>query len=387
MYYYLCLNLFDINNHDNCFMRRLKIMNLKDSYNDILSDSKYWIRYDNKIWQDITVESMLNDIDKCQSFIYSLLMREGGTFLNSKYLRITKARAQHTVSSFLLGILLKEMLNIDMKALPRPTGNYHTSFIYFWTLTSLYHDMAYEIENRSKNMYLKCNTIEDFEREYDIKYSLLKKSNYSELFRQYYKYRIEYGNGVADSANSHKIDHGICCGILLYNALMEKYYSYHSEPKAKYDFSEEWKYSKNFPEYALVISETIARHNIWVSNEKTKDIYEKYNLNKLITDSFVKDEIKFGKSENLLLLLGIVDTIDPIKAFQKDDKCSILADIDISFKVKKKEFSLSSDEYINKKLFKKWKCLQDWLNIEVELKDTSTLMFQIIKDADLLLTA
>lgn len=362
-------------------------MNLKDNYNDILSNQKYWIRYSNKIWKNITVESLLNDTDKCQKFIYDLLISEGGAFINSKDLRITKTRAQHTVSSFLLGILLKEKLNIDMKSLPRPTGNYHTSFIYFWTLTSLYHDMAYNIESKSKNMYRKCKTIEDFEKEFNIEYSLLEKSNYSELFSQYYKYRIDYGNGNTESSNLHKIDHGICCGILLYNALMKSYYSYLNKPKEKYDFTEGWKYSKNFPEYALVISETIARHNIWVSNEKTKDIYENYNLNKLIADSFDKDKIKFGKSENLLLLLGIVDTIDPIKAFHKDDKCSILADIDILFRAKKKEFFLLSDVYINKELFNKWKCLQDWLNIEVELNDASTLTFQIIKDDELLLTA
>ncbi len=362
-------------------------MNLKDNYNDILSDQKYWIRYRNKIWENITVESLLNDTDRCQEFIYDLLMTEGGTFIKSKYLRITKARAQHTVSLFLLGILLKEKLNIDMKSLPRPTGNYHTSFIYFWTLTSLYHDMAYDIEDKSKNMYIKCKTIEDFEKEFNIEYSLLEKTNYSELFSQYYKYRIDYGNGNTSSAVSHKIDHGICCGILLYNALMKSYYSYLNKPKAKYDFTEGWKYSKKFPDFALVISETIARHNIWVANENTKDIYDEYNLNELISDSFKKDKIKFGKSENLLLLLGIVDTIDPIKAFYKNDICtSILDNIYISFKPSKKEFLLSSDKYFDKKIYKKWKCLQDWLNIEVELND-STFKFQIVKDADLLLTA
>ncbi|MGN0005666.1 MAG: hypothetical protein ACI37Z_06825 [Candidatus Gastranaerophilaceae bacterium] len=352
-----------------------------DYYSEIIKNKDNWTR---KLLKSIDYSSVeeLFSIDVARDFVYTILMSEGGAFLNKKELQIPEERIFHTVSSFLFGILLKDKLSFDMRDIPRPTGNYHTSFMYFWTMTCLYHDMAYTLEKNSNIIYKDCLTIHTFIEKHGIKYNMLDETKNKELFEQYYKYRVECGDENKQK-KSHKIDHGICCGLLLYDSLMNKYYNHIENKKnIKYDFSEPWKYSSEFPKCALRISETIARHNIWISNDENYNVYEKYGLNGLIKESFAFDRIQYGERENLLLLLGLVDTIEPVKKFYKSNNelllIDILKDLLFDFDTRNKEIKIYSPKLIDYKVFNKWSCLSDWLNIDVEFID-STIKFNIVK--------
>lgn len=364
-----------------------KFLTLFDWYNLILANEKYWSRH---IFNKPCTQNaeLLANAKKCQDFVHNILIVEDQGLNNETNLRISEKRSQHTVSSFLLGVLLKEQLTLDMKTLPRPTGNYNTSFIYFWSMVSLYHDMAYEIEYNSYKNYKDVLTVDDFIKKYKIKYNLLDVSNYSKLFKQYYLYRIENGNPSKN--RDHKIDHGICCGILLYNALMKAYYA-RTNIKTKDELKEDWKCSKAFPEYALLISETIARHNIWEpTDNKIIALYEKYALNKLIKQSHYINKT-YESNENLFLLLGIVDTIDPIKALKRKEKTDFLIDIALKnttmyFNSKNKSFRISNSNYIDEKKYDDWKSLERWLGVDV-MYEKSNLQIKVSPSKSELKTA
>lgn len=218
--------------------------------------------------------------------------------------RITEFRAQHTVASFLLGAVVKEELSLDIRDWIRlyDSKSSDTSFGFFWSLICLTHDVAYHWERNSKKMLAHVPTAETFCQHNGIRYNLLDQVDNAELIRNYYHYR---------AVVSGQIDHGIAGAILIYDALMT---FYNEGTKMSSMNLCGLRLRNNFPDFCLRIAETVALHNMWRASDKTIDTYKEYQLDALIPDGCNR-EIVFYKDDTLLFLLGLIDTIDPIKGF------------------------------------------------------------------------
>lgn len=131
---------------------------------------------------------------------------------------------------------------------------------------------------------------------------------------------------------------------------------------------DDWKYSKRFPEYALKIAETISRHNLWIATDNTMEKYKEYELFELIPQTKWFSKISYSEDDSLLFLLGLVDTLDPIKSFAKSDTgCyEVLKNINVSFNSRNKEIYIHSSKYFSKDVMNKWYELSSWMSLDVE---------------------
>lgn len=275
----------------------------------------------------------LFDGDNSLKFISSIFSAESANIKIAKCIKlITPFRAKHTVSAYLLGTIIRDKLQFDTRnwrRLPKessPSG----SFKLFWSWICLFHDIGYYYEEHS-DKYLVFSQLEDLEKELGIENDLLSFSAYPDLIRKYYKKRV---NDMRPA-----IDHGIVGAILLFDALMDL-------ANGDKPYSEIRKYSSFFAK----ICDTIALHNMWRATEKTLLEYQQNNLYELIPSEDNRHMVFYRKNP-LLFLLGIVDTIEPIKFFCRDKRYKhpvthrdVLSDIKMAFIVNsgKKEIRISS---------------------------------------------
>ena len=107
--------------------------------------------------------------------------------------------------------------------------------------------------------------------------------------------------------SQNKLDHGIVAGLYLFDKLLKIRQEKFNNRNSRLNWSEEL-----IPQYAQVCH-AITCHNIWLPDDKTKVEYEEYGLNSLIEgyNSISIDDFP------LLFILGLVDTIDPIKNYHR----------------------------------------------------------------------
>lgn len=342
--------------------------NFYEEYKELLKNYSSWFRFPKKrIHDEFSFETLLTPLNS-NNFIRLM-------FFNENYINLVNKvkypdddsidRGVHTVSAFFMGIMLKEKLKISVKAIPRVCGDYHKSFLFFWAMICLAHDITYRIE-REKSIK-EYKTLDDFVEKNKIQYNLLNETQYSQLFRNYYKYRYD----APVVGRKSRIDHGITCGIIIYDALMRRYYLDVKTKKEVPIFiaEDEWKFNKNFKKSAIKISETIARHNLWIADKKSKKYYEKYNLFELIEDDSSFAKVAYAEKDSLLFLLGLVDSLEPYKCCGKDNKTDIydlLQNIEIKFNSKNKYFTMTSKQYIDKDVINGWKTISKWLELKTE---------------------
>ncbi len=214
---------------------------------------------------------------------------------------ITSFRAVHTVSSFLLGLTIKNALSFDTRNWRHLPGekNAKGSFELFWSWICLFHDIGYKYEESSEQ-YCSYKRVEDLISALSIKNNLLDESENSELIKKYYEKRI--------NSKEARLDHGIVGALLLYDALM-------SLSKDIETYSSIVRYKA----FYVKICDTIALHNMWRATIESVDEYCKHGLEELIPD-MDQHHIIFYKDDPVLFLLALVDTIDPIKAFCRDNR-------------------------------------------------------------------
>lgn len=260
----------------------------------------------------------------------------------------------HINSVFFLGLLiyhktgLKEKFNLDRNA-----PGYQT-FPFIWFLISLYHDNAYHIEKDSE-MVKNNRSLTQLCSNFNIEYNLFENrvrgvsSRLMNCCENYFKYRVE---------ESKVIDHGIFGGLLLYDRLLKI-------RRRKASVGEEnlfWGEALE-DQYKLAAS-AIATHNIWMPNKNQHEMYSNYKLNELI--SFIP--LKF-RNFNFLYLLGIIDTIDPIKTFIDDgiSERYIFENLKMEFKKSSILFSVVKASKLDfQKLIKKCNYYVGWLDVKVE---------------------
>ena len=163
--------------------------------------------------------------------------------------------------------------------------------------------------------------------------------------------------------NAKKIDHGIFAGFYFYDRLLK----IRQEKILNHETTLFW--GKELEEQYAQVATAIAVHNIWLPKEKDFEEYKKYNLDKIITDF---KPIEF-KDYPLLYILGIVDTIDPMKTYMRDEFTpkEILESIEIEFNENKVVFRNGKKSKLDfKKMTNSAIGLKNWLKVGIEFTDS-----------------
>lgn len=267
-------------------------------------------------------------------------------------------RIKHTNSIFFLGILLYEKTDLRSPFFEEENANEYRRFPFLWFLACLFHDFGFTIETDRKSIF-GIKNIEDLMRTYDIQNCLLDSCplNVNEtlfsLIGPYFDFRLKEHN---------VIDHGIFAGFYFYDKLKRIRENKFNRGDTGHFWNEELE-----EQYAQVAS-AVATHNMWIPGEGDFVLYRRYKLDRL-TEDF--KPIKFNDFP-LLYLLGIVDTIDPIKLYQRKGIApdEILSSIHMGFyggwitfmngKKSKLDFEL---------LIEKAKSLKGWIDVDIEFRE------------------
>jgi len=210
------------------------------------------------------------------------------------------SKANHSSLIFLLGVIIN--YNCFKKAGIYEGNNTsgYPQFSFVWFLTCLFHDIAYELENKCKNN-VEFNNISEFK----IKNKLLERNEYNNaheallnVVEPYYNYRISF----------NKRDHGIIGGLYLYDNLIK--------------IREDKDWNSDLDLFYADAAAAIATHNIWFKDK---------NAISAIKELKEIKSVSFNDS-SLLFLLGLVDSIDPLKIYSCIDNPSyILNNLLLSF--------------------------------------------------------
>ncbi|MCR5457667.1 MAG: hypothetical protein K6F14_06295 [Clostridiales bacterium] len=196
-------------------------------------------------------------------------------------LPISNMRCAHSLSVFLLGIVIYKVLKRKKRILNWYGDNYNSG-LYVWYLTCLFHDIGYYYENN------------EIELDKSIINGCKHLNNY-DLGLNYYNYR----KNVASDYNG--IDHGVCGGFLLFNELNNIFHNHND--------NEELCYDDDVKKLYKIAAEAIVRHNMYVPNtDSQKNQYRELGLNDLI-DS----KIQYNMNNPFAFLLCLCDTLEPIK--------------------------------------------------------------------------
>lgn len=230
-----------------------------------------------------------------------------------------KGKHQHTVSLYLLGLLLKTDISCYLKQKMKTFFNVGEwcEYEYTWYLTCLYHDVTSVIE-RNDTYKERIKGVGE-SRFFKLKTNFRRFPK--KLYINYARYRIKSGS----------LEHGIIAGTELFDALYEAFekntqnHNWEESPvftKGRVNWRRE-----HVPHFAY-IADAICCHNIWLAperDEKLRAIYEKANLRELIIRS---DEDKLSFEEYpLQFILCLLDTIEPVKRFEPDVPTIVLDNI------------------------------------------------------------
>ncbi|KIA93287.1 hypothetical protein OA93_22185 [Flavobacterium sp. KMS] len=261
----------------------------------------------------------------------------------------------HINSVFFLGLLVYYKTGFQREFNLNVNEPGYKTFPFIWFLIALYHDNAYHIEKDNK-LLSKNKTLDNLYENYDIQNKLLDEyldSTSRILFDccgDYYNYRVN---------ECKVIDHGLFGGIILFDRLVKI-----RREKSKYQDLDSLFWGEALEGQYKLAAFSIAMHNIWMPEKKQSKLYKDYNLGKLIDFKPLKFN-DFG----FLYLLGIIDTIDPIKAFfEKDiDEQYIYDNLYLDFTENSLELSCKENSNLDFKiLVDKAKSLHGWLDVEVK---------------------
>ena len=258
-----------------------------------------------------SLDEFITDDKRSAEFIMSL--SEGIKFkapdAKSDLYNVAQARARHSAIIYLFGSVI--INNID--GLKELTLN-DEYFDSIWLLASLNHDIGYTLKDLLKGdtdyrLKYKNYLLRDKYEEKELqtlngffgKYSRYFAYTYEEI-EAYDLYAREFHSRRPDY---EKVDHGILGGVYLF------------DKKIRYCIKEKK------PEYDYIITKaaaiTIAQHNIFKSPNAENDNKYPRSLAKLYSTS----RFKINKDTLILLILSLIDTVDCIKRFSKNNNSGI----------------------------------------------------------------
>ena len=301
-----------------------------------------------------------------------------------------KGKHVHTLILYLLGCCLQSWL---VKPLQNqlltyiPTADELYDFNYVWYLTCLYHDTASVIENSEWhkgvssdiNFHLGKHNIMNNVYEHSWEKKSLKPYTYSEnVIKNYFRYRVEY---------CHSIDHGILAGYLLYDRLISNY----NETWKKYRRNSTFDDYNNFYYNGLcwriehqslfaIVADAIIAHNIWHSDDKV--LFQSYGLDSLVKSNKFSFEKNMSFEKNTLaFILGLLDTIEPTKFFDKESPMKVLKSINLEcdnvYRIRRIKISLLDKLAAQNDWLEKLESMENWLNVKVDTVDLNTRLITI----------
>ena len=330
---------------------------LYDIYMEILKDRSWFYYTESKTEICDQNDPVAWALQNPTVFIYNYFQTGGkSTLLLRDYFdaRNTDSRMRHVISSYFLGIWLREQIPALKKSLDQylehacdaiheecmqsesPTIG-GAQFLYIWFMSCLYHDMGYVIEDsdtmKGSVRKLRCKVFDTLNG--SCNNSSLPKSPGDMVpttlfsgYRNYFRMCTEKGE-IFRQRNC--LDHGISAGILLYKLMKENYENKKEEKgtrKDSFEFNNLLWSQKLLDTLVSQAAWAIIAHNIWLlptdAEDKKKRVYEEYGLKDLIRD----DPLIEPDKHPLLFLLCLVDSLEPLK---RDDKIDKLKDIYISF--------------------------------------------------------
>lgn len=297
----------------------------------------------------------LNDAMTHKEFIFRYFKRGGKVevfdSIGSDFLEIRYPN--HINSVFFLGLLVYNNTGLKEKFKLGNNAPGYQTFPFIWFLISLYHDNAYHIEKDSE-LIKNNNNLTQLRTNFNIEHYLFENrvsavsSRLIDCCENYFKYRIE---------KRKVIDHGIFGGLLLYDRLLK----IRRRKATAHEDSLFWGEALE-KQYELAAS-AIATHNIWMPKKEQNELYSMYNLNYLIAFT----PLKF-KDFNFLYLLGLIDTIDPIKTFINDNVSEkyIFENLKMEFKKSSILFSIDKTTKLDfQKLINKCASFHGWLDVKI----------------------
>ena len=315
---------------------------------------------------DINFETQL-DYTEVFNVLFGNFYKE--SIFSNEIFNIKKlSRSEHTYIVFLLGYLVYTKLEDSQKNYFKNNHyeNPKKHFQLIWFLTSIVHDIFFDIEQKKE-----CEEFKDLNYELDsvknkfsIENYLLSNLQYCAkldkkfetflgILGKYYKYRY---------CHDDRIDHGIVAGLVIFDLLVK-----HRIKKFSTSTSH-WKEELDKLYFEAGLS--IASHNIWSSDSKLKDKnYKDYGLEILVNSSKKSIfPIKFSEMP-FLFLLGLVDTIEPTKTFRNRSVFEILNSLDINVTKNYLKLRNSKDSKLNfSELTKKVNGLENWLDVTLCIK-------------------
>ena len=283
----------------------------KDFENILLSQTWEYYHYN----QEINME-MFYDQSIMRSFLRSYLGKgeKSDVEIFEHITFMSEYRLQHTLSCFLLGIVLYEKIagisigiNKSIKKLPVEFYECSSeSFKYIWLLISIFHDFGYSYEDGKT-----ADNYDSLMKELDRRPSLIPNIYSKSLLRNYAKYRLcKFGVN----------DHGIYGGIQLYSNLKTLREQKEEEQQRSGNSSNKdtkFYWGKDLMKRFSLAAWVIACHNIWLIKDDDISVscYKCHKLNGLIYSNTSREILKFP----FLFLLCLVDSIEPLKCFKDID--------------------------------------------------------------------
>lgn len=176
----------------------------------------------------------------------------------------------------------------------------------------------------------------------------LVPSDMFSLCSRYFNYRHKNG----------RIDHGIFAGVLMYDRLVKNRLIKKGKVGEKLLW-EDWLDGQ----YAYAAA-TVAIHNMWFPQKEDFVAYAESNLEQLIGQA----KISFQQAP-LLFLLGLVDTLDPVKAYWQLSSALVLKNVSLCFSGEG-SFSLRISKNLNFSVMaKKISDMEQWLSVRTVIKE------------------
>lgn len=264
----------------------------------------------------------------------------------------------HINSVFFLGILFFYQTNLHTKydRGTNPLG--YKNFPFIWFLIALFHDNAYAMEGIDK--LTDIQTLEDLKAHFNIDHDLfaakfgLKCSHLLRSRKNYFNYRKKHFKVV---------DHGLLGGILLYDKLIKV-------RRAKKKQNEDTLFWGRRLEYQYKqAADAISLHNIFIVQKGKENLYKSYELQDLINCP----EVRLSDFP-LFYMLGIIDTLEPLKAFGKSGQSDayILDNLLIQFEPWSVQISLKAGANLDfQMLIAQAANFPGWLQVKMEMASSS----------------
>ncbi len=259
----------------------------------------------------------------------------------------------HICSVFFLGLLLYKKTSLHLKY---EMGRSKIGYEYFpltWFLISLFHDQAYQIEQDSDKRPEEQLQLKNLISEHNVEHLLFEqeftegRKDLLDSRKKYFSYRT-FGR---------KIDHGLFGGLILFDKLVKiRRDRVHDNTDKSLDWNEQLEliYQK--------AADAVSVHNIWTpQSDGDKEIYNKFKLDELVMFKAVLFE-----EHPLLYILGIVDTLEPLKAYNcVHDYKYVLENLLVQWKPNGFLMALKDDSLLNfESILGKGKYFDKWLDVK-----------------------